>query len=343
LPEENSMSANAETGSSESAAKQLAGFIAKYDRLLAKLARAARAALRKRFPTAIELVYDNYQFLAIGFGATERASDCIVSLAVSPKGVALSFYGGATLPGPDRILLGTENRIATSVLSQSPPLLSRRCAGKLERSSSSTVLSRQLMRLVDHGTGSPMMGSCLGRRACLCEPVLRFSPIINDLSGFQRVGSPESLDLRHQRLKFLHPAEVMLVRGNTIVPLLAKIKLGSQQAGGREINKSRAGSLLSVVAPGRVEKLGGRVEPRLSQIRQAGLTGRVSPDQGAMRDCETHAQSQNQCRMPSRSEHRLSLLLVKLTWRERPTKQDMRGSACATQHKAGLIVHQHRL
>jgi len=188
-----------------------------------------------------------------------------------------------------------------------------------------------------------MMCSCLGRRACLCQPVLRFSPIITDLSGFQGVGSPESLDLRHQRLQFLHPAEVMLVRGDAIVPLVAEIKLGSQQAAGREINKRRAGSLLSVVAPGRVEKLVGRVEPRLSQIRQAGLAGRVSPDQRAMRDCETQAQSQNQSRMPSRSEHRLSLLLMKPTWRGRPTKQDMRGSACATQHEAGLIVHQHRL
>ncbi len=52
------------------------------------------------------MVYDNYQFLAIGFGATERASDCVVSLAVSPKGVALSFYYGATLPDPDTVLLG---------------------------------------------------------------------------------------------------------------------------------------------------------------------------------------------------------------------------------------------
>ena len=73
----------------ETPARQLAGFIAKYDPAIARLARATRAALRKRLPTAMELVYDNYQFLALGFGATERASDCVVSLAVSPKGVSL--------------------------------------------------------------------------------------------------------------------------------------------------------------------------------------------------------------------------------------------------------------
>lgn len=97
------------TSANESAAtpaKQLAGFLDKYDPAVAKLARSARAALRKRFPTAIEQVYDNFNFLAIGFCSTERTSDCLVSLAVSPKGVALSFYYGATLPDPDGVLLG---------------------------------------------------------------------------------------------------------------------------------------------------------------------------------------------------------------------------------------------
>ncbi len=99
-----------ETASALSPAKQLAGFIDKYDPAVARLARSTRAALRKRLPTAIELVYDNYQFLALGFSATERASDCLVSLAVSPKGVALSFYYGATLPDPDGVLLGSGNQ-----------------------------------------------------------------------------------------------------------------------------------------------------------------------------------------------------------------------------------------
>lgn len=88
-------------------AKQLESFIAKYDTDVGKLARAARTAIRKRLPTANELVYDNYQFLAIGYGGTERATDCIVSLAVSPKGVALSFYYGASLPDPNGVLLGS--------------------------------------------------------------------------------------------------------------------------------------------------------------------------------------------------------------------------------------------
>jgi hypothetical protein len=98
------------TTASTSPARQLAGFIARYDPAVARLARATRTAMRRRFPTAWELVYDNYQFLAIGYSASERASDCIASLAVSPRGVALSFYYGSTLPDPHGVLQGSGNQ-----------------------------------------------------------------------------------------------------------------------------------------------------------------------------------------------------------------------------------------
>jgi hypothetical protein len=88
----------------------VAGFIARFDPSVAKVLRAARAAIRRRLPTAVEQVYDNYNFLAIGFCSTERTSDCIVSLAGSAKGVALSFYYGAALPDPEGILLGSGNQ-----------------------------------------------------------------------------------------------------------------------------------------------------------------------------------------------------------------------------------------
>lgn len=66
-----------------------------------------RKALRKRLPTANELVYDNYNFFVIGYCATERPSDCIVSLAAGANGVGLAFYYGARLPDPHRLLLGS--------------------------------------------------------------------------------------------------------------------------------------------------------------------------------------------------------------------------------------------
>src|SRR4051812_47260692 len=86
---------------------QLKTFIAKFDRNLGKQIRECRSAIRKRFPTANELVYDNYNFFVIGYCSTERPSDCVVTIAAGANGVALSFYHGATLPDPHKVLLGS--------------------------------------------------------------------------------------------------------------------------------------------------------------------------------------------------------------------------------------------
>jgi hypothetical protein len=88
------------------AEKRLARFIAKFEPKHQTLIRAVRRALRRRLPTANELVWDNYNFFVIGYSATERPSDAVVSLAAGGNGVGLSFYRGAGLPDPHRILLG---------------------------------------------------------------------------------------------------------------------------------------------------------------------------------------------------------------------------------------------
>jgi hypothetical protein len=87
--------------------QQLASFIEKFDSKNATLIRSVRKLLRRRLPTANELVYDNYNFFVIGYCSTERPSDCILSIAASANGVGLSFYHGATLPDPHRLLLGS--------------------------------------------------------------------------------------------------------------------------------------------------------------------------------------------------------------------------------------------
>jgi len=87
--------------------EQLASFIDKFDPKHAALIRSVRKALRKRLPTANELVYDNYNFFVIGYCSTERPSDCVVSIAAGANGVGLSFYYGASLPDPHKLLLGS--------------------------------------------------------------------------------------------------------------------------------------------------------------------------------------------------------------------------------------------
>ena len=93
------------------AADQVAGFISKFDPRVAKQIRYCRAAVRRRMPTAHELVYDNYNFFLIGYSSTEHASDCIISLASNSHGVTLFFYYGARLPDPAKILEGSGNQV----------------------------------------------------------------------------------------------------------------------------------------------------------------------------------------------------------------------------------------
>ena len=91
---------------SADAERQLAKFIAKFEPKHRALIGAVRRALRRRLPAANELVWDNYNFFVIGYSATERPSDSVLSLAAGANGVGLSFYRGASLPDPHGILLG---------------------------------------------------------------------------------------------------------------------------------------------------------------------------------------------------------------------------------------------
>ncbi|MGZ6016423.1 MAG: DUF1801 domain-containing protein [Phenylobacterium sp.] len=86
---------------------QLTQFIDKFSPANQRLINGVRDALRARLPGAHELVYDNYNFFVIGYCATEKPSDCIVSLAASAKGVSLSFYRGAAISDPDGLLQGS--------------------------------------------------------------------------------------------------------------------------------------------------------------------------------------------------------------------------------------------
>ncbi len=92
-------------------ASQLRSFLDRFSPEIAALARVARAKLRKRLPGAIEMVYDNYNALVIGFSPTERPSDAILSVVIFPKRVSICFIQGKHLPDPDGVLMGGGNQV----------------------------------------------------------------------------------------------------------------------------------------------------------------------------------------------------------------------------------------
>jgi hypothetical protein len=86
--------------------EQLDGFIDKFTPDIAATIRRAVAMVSARLPGAMILVYDNYNALAIAFGASEKRQSIICSVAGYPRWVSLFLSNGPTLPDPEGLLEG---------------------------------------------------------------------------------------------------------------------------------------------------------------------------------------------------------------------------------------------
>jgi hypothetical protein len=102
---------------------ELAGFIAKYTPEIAARAHAVLEEMRSLVPGAVELVYDNYNALGIGFSAGERMSEIVFSIVLYPRWVTLFFFGAAGYPDPKKLLKGTGKVVRHIVLEEGPKTL----------------------------------------------------------------------------------------------------------------------------------------------------------------------------------------------------------------------------
>ena len=102
--------------------RQFAAFMAKYTPEIRRLAEEALAKMRALVPGAVEMVYDNYNALVVGFGPSERASEAILSIVLYPRWVTLFFLRGATLPDPQKLLRGSGRIVRHIVLNDAADL-----------------------------------------------------------------------------------------------------------------------------------------------------------------------------------------------------------------------------
>lgn len=117
----------------ETPSRQLAGFLAKYAPGVRAQTRAVLARMRKRLPGAVELVYDNYNALVIGFGQTDRPSEALFSVVVFPRHVTLCFLFGAELDDPDGLLKGSGSRVRSMRLESASVLDRPEVVGLMSR------------------------------------------------------------------------------------------------------------------------------------------------------------------------------------------------------------------
>lgn len=95
---------------------ELERFIARYSDEVAAQARDAIGRMRARLPGAVIQVYDNYNALAVGFGAVVGMKGMVFSIAVYPRWVSLFFAWGARMQDPHGLLKGSGGQVRHIVL-----------------------------------------------------------------------------------------------------------------------------------------------------------------------------------------------------------------------------------
>ncbi len=89
-----------------SAEQEITRLISRFETKDQKLFQAARKAVRKRFPTANELVYDYSRNFVTGYSPTQTGGEGIAALSLEPDGVRFYLTNGAKLPDPHKLLQG---------------------------------------------------------------------------------------------------------------------------------------------------------------------------------------------------------------------------------------------
>lgn len=90
-----------------SAEAEVRGLIARFAPAHQRLIGAMRRWLRKRLPTAHELVYEYRDWFVISYSPNEHGYEGVLAIRASVDGVKLYFNCGKELPDPEKLLQGS--------------------------------------------------------------------------------------------------------------------------------------------------------------------------------------------------------------------------------------------
>ena len=94
-----------------SAEAELRTLIAKFAPAHLRLISAMRRSLRKRLPTAHEVVYEYRAWIVISYSPTERGYEGVLGIRASADGVKLFFNHAKGLPDPEKLLQGSGGQV----------------------------------------------------------------------------------------------------------------------------------------------------------------------------------------------------------------------------------------
>lgn len=154
------------TGSTQSAVErrsaeaELRTLIAKFAPAQSRLIGAVRRWLRKRLPTAHELVYEYRDWFVISYSPSEHGYEGVLAIRADASGVKLYFNRGKELPDPAKLLQGSGKQTRS-----------------IDLEGSSTLARPEVARLIDEA---------LARNRVPFAPAGRGSVVIRTTSAKQR-------------------------------------------------------------------------------------------------------------------------------------------------------------
>jgi hypothetical protein len=137
-----------------SAEVQLRTLIAKFAAAHLRLIGAMRRWLRKRLPTAHEVVYEYRDCFVISYSPSDRGYEGVLSIRAGANGVRLYFNFGKGLPDPAKLLRGSGNQTRWMLLEGASTLARPEVARLIEE-----AIARNPVPFARAGCGSVVIRS----------------------------------------------------------------------------------------------------------------------------------------------------------------------------------------
>ena len=142
-----------------SAEAQLRTLIAKFAPAHLRLIGAMRRWLRKRLPTAHEVVYEYRDCFVISYSPSERGYEGVLAIRGSADGVRLYFNRGKGLPDPEKLLQGSGGQTRWIHVEGASTLASPAVASLIDE-----AIARNPVPFADAGRGSVVIRSASAKK-----------------------------------------------------------------------------------------------------------------------------------------------------------------------------------
>src|SRR5207302_8208129 len=142
-----------------SAEAELRTLIAKFAPAHLRLIGAMRRSLRKRVPTAHEVVYEYRDWFVISYSPSERGYEGVLAIRADADGVKLYFNRGKELADPEKLLQGSGGQVRSIEVEGASTLAHPAVASLIDE-----AIARNRVPFADAGRGSVVIRSASAKK-----------------------------------------------------------------------------------------------------------------------------------------------------------------------------------